>query len=104
MNKENLSRRSFLRSTAAGSTGAALASLPMAHLAADEAPVAPPWPVTVESYPLTEAGPTASRTRLKLVTTVGEFADAYQEKLQAYAPNNGDQVLPDQRRVSPGSC
>jgi phosphoglycerate dehydrogenase-like enzyme len=87
MNKEGLSRRSFLRNTAVGSTGAALASLPLTSAAAAEAPPAPPWPVTVESYPLTEPGKAASQARIKLVNAWGEFPSAYQEKLQAYAPN-----------------
>ncbi len=83
MSKEGLSRRSFLRSTAVGSTGAALASLPMTHTAAVEAP---PWPVTTESYPLNAAGKAAGDAHLKLVTDY-EFPSAYREKLQAYAPN-----------------
>jgi len=87
MSKEGLSRRSFLRNTAVGSTGAALASLPSAHAAAAEAPPGAPWPVTVDSYPLAEPGAAASQASLKLVTAAGEFESAYQEKLQAYAPN-----------------
>jgi phosphoglycerate dehydrogenase-like enzyme len=88
MSKEGLSRRSFLRNTAVGSTGAAaLASLPVAHTAAAEAPPAPPWPVTMESYPLAEPGQAASQAPIKLVTARGGFPSAYQEKLQAYAPN-----------------
>jgi len=86
MSKEGLSRRSFLRNTAVGTTGAALASLPAAHAGAAEAPPAPPWPVTEESYPLTAPGNAASQARMKLVTDL-EFPRAYQEKLQAYAPN-----------------
>ena len=86
MSKEGLSRRSFLRSTAVGSTGAALTSLPVAHAAAAVATPAPPWPVTVESYPLIEPGKAASQARLKLVTDY-KFPSAHQEKLQAYAPN-----------------
>jgi phosphoglycerate dehydrogenase-like enzyme len=88
MDTERLSRRSFLRSTAVGSTGAVLASLPMTNTAAAEAPPAPPWPVTMESYPLTETGPSASQAHVKLVTSAGGFfATAYQEKLQLLAPN-----------------
>ncbi|MGD0222351.1 MAG: NAD(P)-dependent oxidoreductase [Terriglobia bacterium] len=86
MSKEGLSRRSFLRNTAVGTTGAALASLPAAHAGAAEVPPAPPWPVTEESYPLTAPGNAASQARMKLVTDL-EFPRAYQEKLQAYAPN-----------------
>jgi phosphoglycerate dehydrogenase-like enzyme len=87
MNTEGLSRRSFLRHTAVGSTGAALASLPSAHTAAAEAPPEPPWPVTVESYPLTDPNPVSSQARIKLVIGTSEFGSAYPEKLQAYAPN-----------------
>ncbi len=87
MSNEGLSRRSFLRSTAVGSTGAALASLPMARRAAAEATSEPPWPVTVESYPLTEPRPASSQARVKLVTDWDGLASTYQEKLQAYAPN-----------------
>jgi phosphoglycerate dehydrogenase-like enzyme len=87
MSKEGLSRRNFLHGTAVGSTGAALAFLPMMHTPAAEASPAPPWPVTMESYPLAEPGQPASQARLKLVTAGDGFASAYQEKLQAYAPN-----------------
>jgi len=87
MNKEGLSRRSFLRSTAVGSTGAALASIPMAHAAAAEEPPAAPWPVTVESYPLAQPGPTSSQARIKLVTGADGISSPYREKLQVYAPN-----------------
>jgi len=87
MNKEGLSRRSFLRSTAVGSTGAALASLPVAHSAAAEEPPAAPWPVTVESYPLTEVNLASSQAHIKLVTGPSGILTPYREKLQAYAPN-----------------
>ena len=87
MSIDSLSRRSFLRGTAVGSTGAALASLPVARAAAAEAPPAPPWPVTTESYPLVEAGPASTQAQLKLVTRLDELTDACQKKLQAYAPN-----------------
>lgn len=43
--------------------------------------------MTVDSYPLAEPGAAASQASLKLVTAAGEFESAYQEKLQAYAPN-----------------
>jgi hypothetical protein len=61
MHKNGFSRRSFLRNVAAGSTGAALVSVPtVAHAVTGEAASEPPWPVTVESYPLLEAGRAAS--------------------------------------------
>jgi len=87
MNKEGLSRRRFLRNTTVGSTGAVLASLPVAHATTAEAPPAPPWPVTAETYPLVESSPAASQARIKLVTEGKGITNAYQEKLQAYAPN-----------------
>ena len=86
MSKEGLSRRSFLRHTAAGSTGAALASLPLTHAAGAEAPPSPPWPVTAESYPLVEPQPAASQARIKIVTQGSDFPNGYQERLQAYSP------------------
>jgi phosphoglycerate dehydrogenase-like enzyme len=86
MTKDGLSRRSFLRNAAAGSTGAALASLPLAHATAAAAAPEAPWPVTMEAYPLVEPGQAASLARVKVVTT-DEIPSASQEKLRAYAPN-----------------
>jgi phosphoglycerate dehydrogenase-like enzyme len=87
MHKEGFPRRSFLRNVAAGSTGAALVSLPaVAHAVTGGAAPEPPWPVTVESYPLLEPGKAASQTRFKLVT-MDEIPASYQAKLRAYAPN-----------------
>src|ERR1039458_4652188 len=86
MSKNSLSRRSFLRNTAVGSTGAALASLPIAHAVAVKAPPAPPYPVTVDSYPLTEPGAATGATRVKLVMR-GELPGTIQDKLHADAPN-----------------
>ncbi len=87
MSKEGLSRRSFLRGTAAGTTGAALVALPLAHPAAGEAPPAPPWPVTEVSYPLAQPGPVTSQMRFKLVTGQGDLQSSYHDQLLAYAPN-----------------
>ena len=86
MSKNGLSRRSFLRNTAVGSTGAALASLPMTNAVAAVAPPAPPYPVTVDSFPLTEPGAASSAARVKLVTR-GELPSAMQDKLRGYASN-----------------
>ena len=87
MHENGFSRRSFLRNVAAGSTGAALVSLPaVAHAVTGEAATEPPWPVTVESYPLLEPGKAASLARVKLATK-DETPAAFQEKLRAYAPN-----------------
>jgi phosphoglycerate dehydrogenase-like enzyme len=87
MYENGFSRRSFLRNVAAGSTGAALASLPtVAHAETGEAAPQPPWLVTVESNPLLEPGKAASLACVKLATQDGIPA-AYQEKLRAYPPN-----------------
>ena len=87
MPKEGSSRRGFLRNVAAGSTGAALVSLPaVAQAVAGDGGAEPPWPVTVESYPLLEAGKSASLARVKLATR-DDIPAIYQEKLRAYAPN-----------------
>ena len=55
MARENLSRRRFLSDVAAGSTGAALATMPGVLTAAD-AGMTPAAPATMESYPIVEAG------------------------------------------------
>jgi phosphoglycerate dehydrogenase-like enzyme len=86
MHESGFSRRSFLRNVAASSTGAALVSLPAVAHAVTGEEAEPPWPVTVESYPLLEPGKAASQARVKLATR-NEIPAAYQEKLRAYAPN-----------------
>jgi phosphoglycerate dehydrogenase-like enzyme len=87
MHENGFSRRSFLRNVAAGSTGTALVSLPaVARAVTGEAAPEPPWPVTVESYPLFEPGEGANPARVKLATK-DAIPVAYQEKLRAYAPN-----------------
>jgi len=57
-----------------------------AHAAAGETATEPPWPVTMESYPLLEPGQGASVGRFKLAT-MDEMPAGYQEKLHAYASN-----------------
>jgi len=87
MQKFGFSRRSFLRNVSVASTGAAMASLPaVGHAMAGDVTPEPPWPVTVESYPLLEPGKAASLGRFKLAT-MDEMPAAYQEKLRAYAPD-----------------
>ena len=98
MHKDGFSRRNFLGNIAAGSTGAALVSFPaVAHAAKSEASPEPPWPLTVESYPLLEPGKNAGQTRFKLVTT-NALPVTYQEKLRAYAPNLDLTLCPDDAR------
>ena len=87
MTEHSFSRRSFLRNAATTSTGAALISLPgVGHGMPGNASPEPPWPVTVESYPLLDAGKAAGLARVKLVTKE-EIPQAYQQKLAAYASN-----------------
>ena len=84
MPHDGFSRRVFFRNVTLASTGAALASLP-ARADADAAAPMPPWPLTVESYPLVESGKGPSVGRFKLAT-LDKIPDGYQEKLRAYAP------------------
>jgi len=64
-----------------------MVSLPAgAHAVKGETALEPPWPVTMESYPLLEPGKAASLGRFKLAT-MDEMPAAYQEKLRAYAPD-----------------
>jgi len=64
-----------------------MVSLPAAaHAVGGGAAPEPPWPVTMESYPLLEPGKAGSLGRFK-VATMDEIPAAYQEKLRAYAPD-----------------
>jgi phosphoglycerate dehydrogenase-like enzyme len=81
---DGVSRRRFLQNVAAGSTGAALASMPVVAPAAD-APPAVPFPVTVESYPLAMPGKGAAIDHLRIATQE-RIGDQYQEKLRSYSP------------------
>jgi phosphoglycerate dehydrogenase-like enzyme len=81
---DGVSRRRFLQNVAAGSTGAALASMPVVAPAAD-APPAVPFPVTVESYPLAMPGKGAATDHLKIATQV-RIDSQYQDKVRSYSP------------------
>ena len=82
MSKESFSRRKFIRDVAAGSTGAALASLPGALSGAEaSAPPGPPLPLTVESYPLAEPGKGAALDHVKIATAT-RLPGPYQEKIR----------------------
>ena len=85
MSQGNLSRRKFLSGVAAGSTGAALASLPGVMPGADGG-AAPAAPETMESYPIAEAGKGAALDHLKIVTLDG-IPQPYQEKIRALVPH-----------------
>jgi phosphoglycerate dehydrogenase-like enzyme len=76
MLNDGFSRRRFLQNVAAGSTGAALATLPLT--------ARPGSPVTVEPYPLAAPGPAAGT--VKIVTQVN-LAEGHQEQLRAVGPN-----------------
>lgn len=86
MTKTNSSRRRFLQGVAAGSAGAALASLPEA-LAGSEAAASPspPAPVTVESYPIAQPGKGSETSTIKIVT-LANLSPAYQERIRALSP------------------
>ena len=87
MQNDGFTRRVFFRNVSLASTGAALASLPATARAAGGEPAPePPWPLTVESYPLAEPGKSSGVGRFKLAT-LDQMPEAYQEKLRAYAPD-----------------
>ena len=86
MARENLSRRRFLSDVAAGSTGAALATMP-GVLAATDAGMAPAAPATMESYPIVEPGKGAALDHLHLKILTGEgIPDYHQEKIRGLSP------------------
>ncbi|MBI4165931.1 MAG: D-2-hydroxyacid dehydrogenase [Acidobacteria bacterium] len=76
MTKESLSRRRFLRNVSAGSAGAALMTA-----VASEAATEVPYPLTVESYPLSAPSQGVTIDRLKILTREGLSA-ADQEKIR----------------------
>jgi len=73
MPHDPVSRRQFLHNIAAGSTGAALGSALAAPHAAFGSTSGggpePPWPRTIESYPIAEPGKGMTVDHLKIVTT-----------------------------------
>lgn len=82
MSRTDLSRRKFLHNVAAGSTGAALVSLP-GVLAAGEVEASPEAasPLTVDSYPIAEPGKGASLEHVKIASQA-QLPAAYQEKIR----------------------
>ena len=84
MSRENLSRRRFLSDVAAGSTGAALATMP-GVLAGADAGMAPAAPATMESYPIVEPGKGAALDHLKILTGDG-LPEYYREKIRGLSP------------------
>ena len=86
MPNKSYSRRRFLGNIAAGSTGAALASLPGGHSASAGGAVAdPPYPVTMVSYPLYAASGPFPLENIKIVTT-DVIPKSDEEKLQSFSP------------------
>ena len=85
MPHDSVSRRKFLQSVAAGSTGAALATVPMSGSEV-LSPVDAPFPVTVESFPLAQPGTGAALDHLKIATR-DETAHQNQEKIQGISPD-----------------
>jgi phosphoglycerate dehydrogenase-like enzyme len=81
---DGVSRRRFLQNVTAGSTGAALVSMPAIAPGASASP-AVPYPLTVASYPLATPGKGAAIEHLKIATQV-PIGDQYQEKIRSYSP------------------
>jgi phosphoglycerate dehydrogenase-like enzyme len=84
MSKNGFSRRKFFRDVAAGSTGLALAGV--ASAATGNAPPEPPFPLTVESYPLVEPGKAAGLAHIKIATQ-DSIPESCQQKVRGYSQN-----------------
>jgi phosphoglycerate dehydrogenase-like enzyme len=84
VSNKGYSRRKFLGNIAAGSTGAALASMPVGHAAA-AAVADPPFPLTTVSYPLYSATGKLPLENIKIVTTE-EIPKPDVEKLLSVSP------------------
>jgi D-2-hydroxyacid dehydrogenase (NADP+) len=82
MEHEGVSRRRFLQNVAAGSTGAALGTMPLAASTGAATPAGGLTPVTMESYPLAMPGAKAALDHVKITTRSG-VPDEYQEEIRA---------------------
>lgn len=82
----HLTRRRFLENVSAGSASAALGSLsaPVPHEA--DSPPRPPYPLTVESYPISEPAQGAATDHVKIVTRDG-LPDFDQTRIREYSPH-----------------
>jgi phosphoglycerate dehydrogenase-like enzyme len=83
MLKHDASRRKFFSQIAAASAGIAVAAIP------EPAPgeeAGPPFPLTMESYPLAEPGKGADLGHVKIVTRHA-IPEACQDKIRSYSPN-----------------
>ena len=86
MSLDHPSRRKFLRNIAAGSTAAALVPLPEGRGAPlGTARPDPPFPMTVDSYPISEAGWNSTVDHLKIVTG-DDLPSELQEKIRGFSP------------------
>lgn len=83
MSNHDASRRKFFGQIAAASVGMAVAEVPQTGLGADPDP---PFPVTLESYPLAEPGRGADLAHVKIVTQ-GGLRESNQEKIRSYSSN-----------------
>lgn len=87
MPNNSYSRRKFLGNVAAGSTGAALASLPAGRSANAAGGVAdPPYPLTMASYPLATASGSFPLENVKIVTT-DVIPRPFAERMQGFSPS-----------------
>lgn len=88
MSRETLSRRSFLHNVTAGTTGAALVTLPATTSSTSAAASPrPPYPVTVESFPIVEPGKAVRPDHFTIVTRSG-LPDFARERIRAFAPQS----------------
>src|ERR1035438_3983948 len=82
MPHDSVSRRQFLHNAATGSAGAALGTslsgVPAAHASGTGDP---PFPRTMESYPIVEPGKGAAVDHLKIVS-MEDMADLYSERVR----------------------
>jgi phosphoglycerate dehydrogenase-like enzyme len=86
MSPKHPSRRKFLRNIAAGSTAAAFVPVSRGIAsAAGAAPPDPPFPVTVDSYPISESGPSPTIEHLKILTS-DDFPHDLQAKIRNFSP------------------
>ena len=82
MTHEGVSRRRFLKNVAAGSTGAALGTMPLAAGIGAATPAGELTPVTTESYPLAMPGAGATLDHVRITTRSG-IPEEYQKEIRA---------------------
>lgn len=83
MFKHDASRRKFFSQIATASVGMAVAEFPKTGLGAE---ADPPFPLTMESYPLAEPGKSANLAHVKIVTR-GGVPEFCQDKIRSYGSN-----------------